>query len=194
MEARSGRAYPGGSLSLHERITMSPRGLATRFSRFTAAVSVASLAIVFVLFVYGVAMRYLLNRPVSWVDEVVTLLTVWCVLWTAAFGLRWSEHISFDVIFINVSAKTQRFMLLIVLTLFVSLMLVALPGLIDYTLFLWRERTDMLQLRLDFVYAVFPAFLCVIVFRMLASIRRLLSAQWRSELEAWGGSSTGPSS
>jgi len=83
---------------------MSPRGLATRFSRFTAAVSVASLAIVFVLFVYGVAMRYLLNRPVSWVDEVVTLLTVWCVLWTAAFGLRWSEHISFDVIFINVSA------------------------------------------------------------------------------------------
>ena len=162
--------------------------LARIFDRFTAAVAGASLGLVFVLFIYGVAMRYLFDKPISWVDEIVTLLTVWSVLWTAAFRLRWSEHISFDIIFINLAPKAQRLMLLIVLTSFVVLMLAALPGLIDYTLFLWRERTDMLGLRLDFVYAALPIFFAVVVMRMLRSIARLLKPEWRSELEAWGGS------
>jgi TRAP-type C4-dicarboxylate transport system permease small subunit len=158
------------------------------FDRFTAAVAGASLGLVFVLFIYGVAMRYLFDRPISWVDEVVTLLTVWSVLWTAAFRLRWSEHISFDIVFVNLSPRAQRLMLLVILASFVALMLAALPGLIDYTLFLWRERTDMLGLRLDFVYAALPLFFIVIVIRMLQSIAQLLRPAWRSELEAWGGS------
>jgi len=93
-----------------------------------------SLGTVFVLFIYGVAMRYLFNRPISWVDEAVTVLMVWSVLWTAALNLRWSEHISFDVVFIHVSARSQRLMLLVVCTLFVLLMLAALPGMVDYNL------------------------------------------------------------
>jgi len=165
---------------------MSPRP-AVWFDRFAAAVSAASLGAVFVLFIYGVAMRYLFDRPISWVDEAVTVLTVWSVLWTAAFRLRWSEHIAFDVIFVNLSPRAQRRMLGVVLSLFVALMLAALPGLIDYTLFLWRERTDMLGMRLDVVYAVFPAFFVVVVIRLLASLARLAGARWRNELEAWGG-------
>jgi TRAP-type C4-dicarboxylate transport system permease small subunit len=144
------------------------------------------LGIVFALFIYGVAMRYLFNRPVSWVDESVTILMVWSVFWTAAFNLRWSEHIAFDVIFMHVRPAVQRVMLIVVSTLFVALMLIALPGLIDYTLFLWRERTDMLGMRLDFVYAIFPLFLGVIVLRLLLSMRRLLGSQWRHELRRWG--------
>ena len=42
------------------------------------------LGTVFVLFIYGVAMRYLFNRPISWADEAVTVRMVWSVLWTAA--------------------------------------------------------------------------------------------------------------
>jgi TRAP-type C4-dicarboxylate transport system permease small subunit len=166
-------------------------GLWAAMGRVSKAISMLGLATVFMLFIYGVAMRYLFNRPISWVDELVTVLMVWSVLWTAAFNLRWSEHISFDVIFIHVSASTQRLMLLMVCSLFVLLMLVALPGLVDYTLFLWRERTDMLGLRLDFVYAIFPLFFMVVVLRLLLSIWRLLGRQWREELVRWGGAADG---
>lgn len=150
-----------------------------------------SLCVVFCLFIYGVAMRYLFNRPVSWVDEAVTVLMVWSVLWTAAFNLRWSEHISFDVLFIHVRPQAQRWMLILVSALFVLLMLMALPGLVDYTLFLWRERTDMLGMRLDFVYAIFPLFFAVIVLRLLLSMRRLLGRHWHNELQRWGGGTDG---
>jgi len=157
------------------------------YRRLADAVSTWSLGLVFVLFIYGVGMRYVLNRPVSWTDEAVTVLTVWSVLWTGAFVLRWSEHISFDILFVNLAPPRQRKMLLAGNGAFVLLMLAALPGMVDYTLFLWREKTDMLQLRLDFVYAIFPVFFIAILLRQLLSIRRLLSSGWRAEVDRWCG-------
>lgn len=151
------------------------------------AVSTLSFAALFVLFIYGVGMRYGFNRPVSWTDEAVTVLAAWSVLWTAAFVLRWSEYISFDIVFVNLSPQRQRQMLLVVNGAFVALMLTALPGMVDYTLFLWREKTDMLEMRLDFVYAIFPIFFSAIVVRQLLSIRRLLSSRWQAELRQWTG-------
>jgi len=157
------------------------------YKRLAEAISTWSLGVVFVLFVYGVGMRYLLNRPVSWTDEAVTVLTVWSVLWTGAFVLRWSEHISFDIVFVNLAPKRQRFMLLVGNSVFVILMLAALPGMVDYTLFLWREKTDMLEMRLDFVYAIFPIFFIAVVVRQLLSLWRLMSPRWPEELARWTG-------
>ena len=157
------------------------------YKRLADAVSTLSLGVVFVLFIYGVAMRYLFNRPISWTDEAVTVLAVWSVLWTGAFVLRWSEHISFDIVFVNLAPKRQRLMLLIGNAAFVVLMLAALPGMVDYTLFLWREKTDMLEMRLDFVYAIFPIFFIGIVVRQLLSLWRLMSPRWPAELARWTG-------
>jgi TRAP-type C4-dicarboxylate transport system permease small subunit len=157
------------------------------YKRLAEAVSTLSLGVVFVLFIYGVGMRYLFNRPISWTDEAVTVLAVWSVLWTGAFVLRWSEHISFDIVFVNLAPKRQRRMLLIGNAAFVVLMLAALPGMVDYTLFLWREKTDMLEMRLDFVYAIFPIFFIAIVARQLLSLRRLMSSNWQAELARWTG-------
>ncbi len=160
----------------------------SRFRRFAVAVSTLNLAMVFALFVYGVGMRYLFDRPIGWVDEAVTVLSVWSVLWTAAFVLRWHEHIAFDIIFMNLAPRRQRVMLMVVNILFVALMLAALPGMVDYTLFLWREKTDMLEMRLDFVYAIFPIFFITIVLRQLTCIWRLWSPRWEQELPQWTGS------
>ncbi len=153
--------------------------------RFAQAVASLSLAAVFAMFVYGVGMRYLFNHPVSWVDEAVTVLIAWSVLWTAGFVLRWPEHIAFDIVFALVAPAWQRWMLLAVTAAFVVLMGAALPTLVNYTLFLWRERTDMLQIRLDFVYAIFPLFIAVVVVRLAATVWRLMSSGWREELARW---------
>ena len=157
------------------------------YRRLAEAVSTLSMGVVFSLFIYGVGMRYLLNRPISWTDEAVTVLMVWSVLWTGAFVLRWSEHISFDIVFVNLAPKRQRLMLLVGNLAFVILMFAALPGMVDYTLFLWREKTDMLEMRLDFVYAIFPIFFMAIVVRQLLSLWRLMSSSWQDELARWTG-------
>jgi TRAP-type C4-dicarboxylate transport system permease small subunit len=155
------------------------------YQRLAAAISIYSMGLVFALFIFGIGMRYIFNHPISWVDEVVTVLSVWSVFWTAAFVLRWPDHISFDIIYVNQNPARQRLMLLVVNLAFAAFMLAALPGMIDYTLFLWREKTDMLEMRLDFVYAIFPIFLMAIVVRQMFSIKALLSKHWRSEVKRW---------
>lgn len=168
----------------HEEPT-SP-GWGARARSFAGYVAAWSMGVVFLLFVVGVALR-LANRPVSWIDEAVTLLCTWSTFWTAAFVLRWPEHIAFDVVFTNLKPSLQRASLLVGGTAFVILMGTALPGMVDYTLFLWRERTDALQLRLDWVYAIYPVFFAVIVLRLAWSLRELVSQRWRAELGRWNG-------
>ena len=84
-------------------------GSLRRAAGFLAALCMAA---VFVLFVFGVGMRYVANRPLSWIDEAVTLLSVWGTFWTAAFVLKWPEHIAFDVLFNAMAPERQRFWLL----------------------------------------------------------------------------------
>jgi TRAP-type C4-dicarboxylate transport system permease small subunit len=146
-----------------------------------------SLGLVFVLFIAGIGMRYLANRPLSWIDEAVTLLSVWSTFWTAALVLKWPEHIAFDVVFTHLEPAAQRFCLLTGGAGFILLMGAALPGMADYTLFLWRERTDAMQLRLDWVYAIFPLFFMVVLLRLAWSVRFLASTAWRDELLHWTG-------
>lgn len=157
-----------------------------KFRHVAGVIAAWSLGIVFFLFIAGVAMR-LLDRPVNWIDEIVTLLSVWSTFWTAAFVLRWPDHIAFDIVYTHVSETTRRAFLVVGLIAFCTLFLAALPGMIDYTMFLWRERTDAMLLRLDYVYSIFPVFFAVVVIRMLFAVRRLLSKRWREELDHWAG-------
>lgn len=161
--------------------------LLVRLQSVARAIAAWSIGLVFALFVAGIALRYLFNRPQSWIDEAVTLLAVWSTFWTAAVVLKWPEHIAFDIVYSHVSPAMKRVFLLVGLVVFSAIMLAAMPGMIDYTLFLWRERTDSMQLRLDFVYSIFPFFFAVILLRLMVSIGRLLTTGWRAELTRWGG-------
>ena len=165
--------------------------LVTRAERLRQAaelIAAASIALVFALFVLGVGARYLFDRPIAWIDEVVTILSVWSTFWTAALVLKWREFIAFDVLFGLLRPHGQRVALSLAIIAFLAVMLAAMPGMIDYTLFLWRETTDTLRWRLDYVYAIFPAFFAIIALRLLFVLRRLTTGDWRSELEEWSAS------
>lgn len=168
-----------------------PGGLGGRFRRLAMAIAVVCMFAVFVLFVLGIGMRYLANRPLAWVDEAVTLLSVWGTFWTGACVLKWPEFIAFDVLFGALKPERQRQWLAVGATGFIALIGYALPGMVDYTLFLWRERTDAMQLRLDVVYSICPFFFAVVLVRLCLTVRALIGPDWREELVRWstaGGS------
>jgi TRAP-type C4-dicarboxylate transport system permease small subunit len=160
------------------------------FRRAAGAIAAASLFGVFAIFVLGIGMRHLFGVSLSWTDEAVTLLAVWGMFWTAAFVLRWPEFIAFDVLFAALPPAAQRGMLLAGAAALVALFGAGMPGMVDYTLFLWRERTDSMEIRLDIVFAVFPAFVAAMLLRLLLVIARLLGPGWRGELARWSGDAT----
>ncbi|MBV8835315.1 MAG: TRAP transporter small permease, partial [Alphaproteobacteria bacterium] len=53
---------------------------------------------------------------------------------------------------------------------------------IDYIQFLWRERTPVLQWRLDLVYACFGIFLIAVILRALWWLIGLARRDWRQWL------------
>jgi hypothetical protein len=63
-----------------------------------------------------------------------------------------------------------------------GLFLWGLPSVVDYILFLWRERTPVLGLRLDFVYSCFGLFVVVIVIRSAWTLVELVRPGWRRSI------------
>jgi len=72
-----------------------------------ALAAVALLASMF-LVCYSVVMRYFLNQPVPWVDELVGYLLVASVMLAAADALLEGEHIAVDIVTERLSARGRR--------------------------------------------------------------------------------------
>lgn len=86
-----------------------------------AAISLlGSLALV----VYSVVMRYFLNQPAAWVDELVGYLLVACVMLAAADALLEGEHLAVDLVTERLGARGKR------VTLLAGLAAVALSALL----------------------------------------------------------------
>jgi TRAP-type C4-dicarboxylate transport system permease small subunit len=159
-----------------------------RAARHAAAAVVAALfGLIAAIFAAGIFGRYVLNRPIIWADEVLVLALVWCTFLAGALVLREREQVVFDLAYGQASAQGKRAMVLAGSLLLIGILGAALPQLVDYTLFLWRERTNVLKLRLDWAYACFPLFIAAVIVRRLALVAALLGAGWQQALAAIEG-------
>ena len=73
-------------------------------------VALAAIALIASMFLSAdsVVMRYFLNRPVTWVDELVGYLLVASVMLAAADALRQGEHIAVDIVTERLGARGKR--------------------------------------------------------------------------------------
>lgn len=169
--------------------TAEPTGASSRLGRLggrlhAAAESVSGVmfVLVFAVFLYKIAGRYLAHDEPAWTDEVSVVLFVWIVFWANAFLLRDRDQITFDLIYRPLSARAKRVFGLARALLIGGIFAAALPGSLDYLAFLWRERTPVLGLRLDLVYACFGIFMIAVVVRSAATFVGLLRPDWRKRL------------
>ncbi len=146
------------------------------------AIAMAMVAVMFVVTLAGVAGRYLFNAPISWADELGMILLLWSVFLTDAFVTRDQDHIAFDMVWDRASPQGRRWLLLIQTALFGVLFAFALPTIVDYVLFLWRERTSALEWRLDFVFSCFAIYMAMLVVRLADKFVRALGSGWRAEV------------
>lgn len=145
-------------------------------------VAVLMFAAVFLIFVFKIGLRYIGHDSMAWADEVSIILFIWIVFWANALILRERDHIRFDLIYILLPPAGRRGMALARALLLGGIFAYAFPPTLDYVLFLWREKTAVLQWRLDLVYLCFPLFIAAVVVRAGADLVLLLSSRWRTAL------------
>jgi TRAP-type C4-dicarboxylate transport system permease small subunit len=146
-----------------------------------AATLVAALmfACVFVIFIYKIVMRYAAGDAVAWADEISVVLFVWIIFWANAFVVEDRRQITFDLVVRLLPPPWRRVAAITRLIIIGGLFAWSLPGVIDYIAFLWRERTPVLSLRLDFVFSCFGLFVVAVVVRSALQLGQLVRPGWR---------------
>lgn len=164
------------------RAVAGPATWLARVRRFFEIVTTLIFAAIFLIFIYAIVLRYVFDRPVAWADELNIILLLWVMFLGGAFVLRDNEHVAFDIVWNAARPPVRRVMGIVAAVAFGGLFLAALPGTLSYITFLWRERTTVLEWRLDWVYACFGLFFVSVIVRFGASLVRLLGSRWREEV------------
>ena len=137
---------------------------------------------VFLAFIYKIAMRYAAGDAVAWAEELTVILFIWIVFLANGLVVEERRQIAFDLIYRNVSTGAQRWIAMTRSLLVGGIFVCALPAAVDYILFLWRERTPVMGLRLDYVYACFALFMLAVIARALYRLALLMNVRWRQKL------------
>lgn len=149
---------------------------------FADAVAVLMFAAVFIIFCLKIGMRYIGHNELAWTDEVAIILFIWIIFWANAFILSDRDHIRFDLVLHMVPPTARRWMAVARAILVGGIFLAALPDTFDYILFLWRERTPVLELRLDRVYICFGVFAATVPLRGAWLLVQMARSDWRSHV------------
>jgi TRAP-type C4-dicarboxylate transport system permease small subunit len=153
-----------------------------RLHKAAEGVAAGVFALLFLTFVLQVAARFLFDRPLAWSDELVVILYIAMVFWSAAFLLQEREHVLFDLVYASLPPQGRRAMALVGALLMIVLMGVLLPYAFDYVRFMHREPTAVLGVPFSLVFAPFLIFVLALLVMYLRKAWRLLSRDWERAL------------
>jgi TRAP-type C4-dicarboxylate transport system permease small subunit len=160
---------------------LTPRlnAIVTRIRTVAEWVTTAMFCAVFLIYLAGIAARYLFASPIAWSDELAMIVFLWCMFLTDAFVNRDADHVGFDILWERLPPGGRRAVGLLQTALFGLLFAAAFPIIVDYVMFLWREETSALQWRLDLVYICFVIYFAMVIVRLAAKFVTLAGSGWR---------------
>lgn len=153
-----------------------------RLEQVAGAIAAAIFALLFVTFIVQVGARFLFARPLAWSDELVVILYIAMVFWSAATLLKEREHVMFDLVYAALPPWGRRVMALVGVVLMAGLMGTLLPYAFDYVRFMNREPTAVLGVPFSWVFAPFLVFVLAVVLMYLLKGWKLLRNGWQEQL------------
>ncbi len=147
------------------------------FKRAANALGGVLFLTMFCVFIVQITARFGFNKPLAWTDELVVILYVWVILWSAAFIVPEREHVAFDLVWNSVSQPVRKVMKIAGNLMLGGLALWAIPATWDYVNFMAREGTPVLGISFRWVFMPFVFLFVALAFRAVLNIR----AAWRDE-------------
>lgn len=147
-------------------------------------VAAVLLAVMFVAFIVQIAFRYLFNFPMGWTSELTVITWLWLVLWGAAFVVKESEEIRFDLLYSAVGRRTRLVVGIITGVSILALYAASLPATVAYVSFMKVEKTAYLKIRFDHLFSIYVVFAVAIIARYVWSLWHLLRDQDSESLDS----------
>ena len=137
-------------------------------------VAAAMLAVMFAAFVVQIVFRYFFDFPIGWTSELTVIMWLWLVLWGAAFVVKESEEIRFDLLSAAAGRRARIAMGIVAALALVVLYAASLPAAYDYVTFMKVEKSSYLKIRMDWLFSIYLVFLAAVLARYLWILSRLL--------------------
>ena len=128
------------------------------------------LASLFASFLIQIVFRYLLNLPLGWTVEYVSIAWLWGILFGYAFVLRDDEIIRLDIVYSGVSSGVRRVMDVFTGLTCAAIFLWSLPKVWGYVTFMELERTAFMRIPFDLVFAIYIPFAVSVAVRSLINV------------------------
>ena len=132
------------------------------------------LGIMFFAFMVQIVFRYFFNLPTGWTTELTVVTWLWMVLWGAAFVVKESEEIRFDLLSGAAGRRTRIAMGIVVGVALVVLYGMAFKASLDYVTFMKVEKSSYLKIRMDWLFSIYIVFAVAILVRYFWTLSRLL--------------------
>ena len=146
-------------------------------------VAVAMLGVMFVAFIIQIVFRYFFNFPIGWTSELTVIMWLWLVLWGAAFVVKESDEIRFDLITGSVGRRARIAIGIVGALALVVLYIASLPATWNYVTFMKVEKTAYLKIRFDWLFSIYVVFAAAIIVRYLWILWHLLRGREVDEAE-----------
>lgn len=133
-------------------------------------------------FIIQVFTRYVLNDPLGWTTEMCLIAYLWFVFWGGGLMVRERDQVRFDLIYQSRSPRTRRTLAMVVTLILGTLFAFALPANIDFVTFMAEDVTWVMEIRFDYVFAVFIVFMVAYVVRAFWRVYKLTRPSWEEEI------------
>ena len=133
------------------------------------------LGALFLSFLIQVVFRYLLNLPLGWTVEFVSIAWLWGILFGYAFVVREADVIRLDILYEALPRGARRALDVITGTICAGIFLWTLPKVWGYIDFMAIEKTAYMKIRFDYVFIIYIAFAVSVIIRCGLSIWRGLT-------------------
>jgi TRAP-type C4-dicarboxylate transport system permease small subunit len=138
----------------------------------------------FFAFILQIFMRFAINSPLNWPEELSIICYIWIVFVACSFTLRDGQHVIFTIVVQSLPRLARRILALIA-SLFVVVMLLWVSyGIVDYVTFMKVEKTPALFLRKDYVFSIFIVFTAMLILRFLWTAFTAALALFRGKTHA----------
>jgi len=145
-------------------------------------IGTASYGILFLTFIFQVALRFIFNKPLTWSDELIVILYVFSMFWAGAFLLKEKDHVMLDLLYEHLPLQGKRVFCIAYSLIIGGLFLWAIPASYSYVSFMMREKTPVLDVPFGIVFAAFILFLLSIGIFYIGKLFVLFGPKWKSEI------------
>lgn len=154
----------------------------SRLAVFADAVSAVLYFVAFAMFIVAVFFRYVMDQPITWSEELISMVFIWMLFWTLGLAVTLKQQISFSLVYDLMNPQGKRVFALASAVIAGVLFALAIPGTLEFISYISGERTAALGVSRGYAYASFGLFMVSVPIRLLGSILRLLSPRWAEYL------------